>query len=347
MFERLRNWRAQREDHEGVPLKYRLLWLLLVLPALALYVLSYFWDVDQAYFKTPRIEVITAARARTGGASEVQMTPGSVTTSTLIEVASFLIDKPGGYLTNDVTPPGILMDNTQSWEFGVVVQMRDLTRLLRNDFSRSQTQSSDDPDLALADPHFHNDTEGWLFPSYEGQVQAGLDALERYLRRLQQTDDAEFFARADNLAEWLALVARRLGDQSQRLSASVGRETVNVDLSGDSSAPVPVRSIRGARTPYMEIDNVFFEARGATWAILHFMRAIAVDFKLVLEDKNAMVSVRNILRNLRETQNTLGSPVILNGTGFAVFANHSLVMASYIARANTAIIDLIKLLQQG
>ncbi len=39
--------------------------------------------------------------------------------------------------------------------------------------------------------------------------------------------------------------------------------------------------------------------------------------------------------------------MILNGTGFGPMANHSLVMASYISRANAAIVDLRKLLQQG
>jgi hypothetical protein len=39
--------------------------------------------------------------------------------------------------------------------------------------------------------------------------------------------------------------------------------------------------------------------------------------------------------------------VILNGTGFGLVANHSLVMASYISRANAAVIDLRDLLEQG
>jgi hypothetical protein len=39
--------------------------------------------------------------------------------------------------------------------------------------------------------------------------------------------------------------------------------------------------------------------------------------------------------------------MILNGSGFGVLANHSLVMASYISRANAAIIDLRDLLSQG
>ena len=39
--------------------------------------------------------------------------------------------------------------------------------------------------------------------------------------------------------------------------------------------------------------------------------------------------------------------MVLNGDGFGLVANHSLVMASYISRANAAIIDLRNLLQQG
>jgi hypothetical protein len=37
----------------------------------------------------------------------------------------------------------------------------------------------------------------------------------------------------------------------------------------------------------------------------------------------------------------------LNGSGFGIFANHSLVMASYISRAHAAISDLRALLAQG
>ena len=77
---------------------------------------------------------------------------GYSTTQTLIEVAEILLDKPGGYLSNDIAPPGIFLDNVPSWEFGVVVQVRDLARAMRNDYSRTQSQSTEDPDLALAEP---------------------------------------------------------------------------------------------------------------------------------------------------------------------------------------------------
>ncbi len=77
------------------------------------------------------------------------------------------------------------------------------------------------------------------------------------------------------------------------------------------------------------------------------MRAIEVDFADVLEKKNAEVSLRQIIRELEATQQTVWSPLVLNGNGFGLVANHSLVMANYISRANAAVIDLTNLLSQG
>jgi hypothetical protein len=101
------------------------------------------------------------------------------------------------------------------------------------------------------------------------------------------------------------------------------------------------------RTPWTEIDDVFYEARGSAWALIHFLRAAEIDFAEVLEKKNARVSLQQIIRELEGTQAVIWSPFILNGTGFGFLANHSLVMASYLARANAAIIDLRDLLEQG
>jgi len=97
----------------------------------------------------------------------------------------------------------------------------------------------------------------------------------------------------------------------------------------------------------LQIDNVFFEARGQAWALSHLLRAIEVDFADVLAKKNATISVRQIIRELEAAQEPLWSPMVLNGSGYGVLANHSLVMANYISRANAAIIDLRNLLTQG
>jgi hypothetical protein len=282
---------------------------------------------------------------------EVVRVKGTVTTLTLVRVVETLLEKPGGYLSNDVTPPSIFLDNMPNWEFGVLTQLRDQARALRNDLSRSQTQSLEDVDLATADPQFHFDSESWMFPPTEREYRHGLAALQRYLDRLSRVDerDAQFYARADNLRDWLALVEKRLGSLSQRLSSSVGTRRINTDLAGDAEAQqsTPAPQEMEIKTAWLEIDDVFYEARGATWALIHFLRAAEIDFGEVLEKKNARISMRQIIRELESTQQTLWSPMVLNGSGFGLFANHSLVMASYISRANAAIIDLRNLLRQG
>jgi hypothetical protein len=280
-----------------------------------------------------------------------QVVTGYATTATLIETVDVLLEKRGGYMSNDIMPPWVFLDNVPNWEFGVLVQVRDLARAMRNDFSRSQTQSTEDPDLAEADPLFHYDNARWIPPDTEGRYRKGAEALERYLTRLSSSSepDAQFYARADNLTEWLSIVEKRLGSLSQRLSASVGQVRLNTDLSGDAQARQSTESpqILVVKTPWTEIDDVFYEARGTAWALVHFLHAMEVDFEDVLRKKNALVSFRQIVRELESTLEPLHSPMVLNGSQFGLFANHSLIMANYIARANAAIIDLGKLLQEG
>ncbi len=81
--------------------------------------------------------------------------------------------------------------------------------------------------------------------------------------------------------------------------------------------------------------------------MLHFLKAIEIDFDSVLQNKNATISLQQIIRELEASQQTLWSPMVLNGDGFGVLANHSLVMANYISRANAALIDLNELLRKG
>ncbi len=276
---------------------------------------------------------------------------GAATTSAMIRVAETLLDKQGGYLTNDITPPGIYLDNIPNWEFGALVQVRDLSRAMRESFSRSQSQSTEDPDLIVAEPNFHFDNDSWIFPATENVYREAVESLQSYLARISDPGnaDAQFFARADNLATWLEDVETRLGSLSQRLSASVSQNRVNTDTAGEPAAAqsTPANSEIQVRTPWLEVDNVFYEARGATWALMHFLQAVEVDFAAVVEDKNAGASLRQIIRELEASQRAVFFPVILNGSGFGMFANHSLTMANYISRANAAIIDLRNLLEQG
>jgi hypothetical protein len=276
---------------------------------------------------------------------------GYATTDTLIRVAETLLEKPGGYLTNDVTPPSVFLDNIPNWEFGVLQQVRDLARVSRNDYSRSQSQSREDPDLAIAEQKFFIDNHSWILPRSEAEYRDAIEGFRNYRDRLSGVDsaDAQFFARADNLREWLAQVEKRLGSLTRRLGDSVADDVINTDLAGErageANTTLPDRV--AVRTSWFEIDDVFFEARGTAWALVHFFRAAELDFASVLADKNAKASVRQIIRELEASLESLSSPMVMNGGGYGLFANHSLVMSNYLARANAAIINLRELLDEG
>ena len=307
--------------------------------------LAWWWDYEPDQFAVREHAALTAQ------SNTEQLVTGYITTATFIRAADTLLEKRGGYLSNDVFPPGIWMDNVPEWEFGLLTLLRDTARVYRNDFSRSQSQSIEDPDLSEAEGKFFFDNSSWILPETEDEYRDGIVLFESYLRRLADSDatDAQFYARADNLQQWLGAVETRLGSLSQRLSASVGKRQLNVDLAGDAAAQqaTAAPSDQVVKTPWLQIDNVFYEARGFTWGLLHILRALEQDFGDVLDKKNARVSLQQIIRELEPTQDAVWSPIILNGDGLGLLANHSLVMASYISRANAAIIDLRTLLEQG
>ncbi|MBL0163485.1 MAG: DUF2333 family protein [Xanthomonadales bacterium] len=312
---------------------------------LVILALMWWWDTEPDYFDPIKAtQEMATARQQT-------VVVGTATTSALIRSTEVMLDKRGGYLSNDKLPPGVLMDNIPNWEFGVVTASRDLTRALRNEFSRSQTQSVEDKDLQEAEPLISSPNDRWLLPGSESQYRKAIAHIESYATRLADAnkDDAQFYARADNLSDFLSVVSTRLGSLSQRLSASVGQVRIDTDLANDPNAQQsrPAASSRVVKTPWTEIDDNFYEARGYTWALREQLEAIRVDFGPVLRDKNAMISLEQVIREIEEAQKPLSSPMVLNGSPFGFFGNHSLVLANYISRANAALIELRELLKRG
>ena len=66
---------------------------------------------------------------------------GYATTTSRILTVETLLDKQGGWLSNDVMPPSIFMDNMPAFEYGALEQARDLALIMRKEFSRSQSQN--------------------------------------------------------------------------------------------------------------------------------------------------------------------------------------------------------------
>lgn len=312
--------------------------------AIVMLVLGEWWSREPAQFN-----VQDEAIERMNVTHTDQMPIGYVYANTLAHIADVILYKSGGYLTNDVAPPGLFCDNIQNWEYGALVMLRDATTALRNHFARDQSQSAEDPDLAMAEPYFYYEHNSWALPSTEAEYVKGIEALHKYMIRLQNPTStsraAQFHSRADNLWQYTEVVIKRLGGLSTRLAASTDKFAGATH--GDPSNLVDINMPTIGQTPWMEIDNVFYEARGACWALLHILRAIKHDFSDILLDKRAMNTLDNMIQALENALTPTLSPVVLNGDGFGMFANYSLAMANYIARANAAALDLRDVMNRG
>ncbi len=252
---------------------------------------------------------------------QLRALPSSPATRPLQRVARLaetLLDKRGGYLSNDIFPPGVWLDNVPSWEFGVLVQIRDMSREMRLDFSRSQSQSAEDPDLSEAEGKF-----------YLGQRELGIPGHRRRIpQRHSVSRTLHAPPRRPEPAQCGVLSARGQSAQLAHGGFDAPRQLVAAPQQCCWKAPAEYRPRRRqstyrqpapgeteVKTPWLEIDDVFYEARGHTWALLHLLHAIDHDFKDVLEKKNARVSLQQIIRELEPTQAPIWSPMVLNGDG--------------------------------
>ncbi|NIW24808.1 MAG: DUF2333 family protein, partial [Gammaproteobacteria bacterium] len=93
--------------------RWRILVVAVAILLVPFFALSWYWS------REPSVFWVSAAT------QDRPLVLGYSTTDTLIQVATWLLEKPGGYLTNDIMLPGIWLDNMPSFEFGVVVQIRD------------------------------------------------------------------------------------------------------------------------------------------------------------------------------------------------------------------------------
>lgn len=277
------------------------------------------FDVEQATDEATQAATSTAER-------------GAVTTATLVTLIGTLLDKPGGYLRNDMMPPGLWLDNMPSWEYGVLRQARDMTRSLP-DLAGEENDA-----FADANERFSANSKDWLYPSAERRFEQGVESLESYLQQLSEEGGPGFASSGDGASAWLGRVEQRLDSLTHRLSASIGEREALRDLGVDND-DLP------DRTPWFKVDDIFFEARGSGWALLHLLEAMRRDLNDVIESAEAGGTWDELVAELQLTQRRIWSPMILNGSGFGLFANHSLIMANHTARARELAGELVSQLE--
>lgn len=277
-----------------------------------------------------RFDVEQAVAEQRGAESGSTAARGAVTTAGLMTLIETLLEKPGGYLRNDIAPPGLWLDNMPAWELGVLTQARSLSRSL------PAMEQSSAPELEGVQERLMGDSRDWLYPATEKRLEQALEELDGYLASLGAGGEAGFGDQGQGLAAWLEAITGSLDDLGLRLSASIGSRDELRDLDIDAES-LP------ARTPWYRVDEVFFEARGQAWALMHLLEAVQRDQADVLDSAGVTARWGQLVAELQRSQRRLWSPLVLNGSGFGIFANHSLVLANHMVRAR----DLARQVSEG
>lgn len=250
-----------------------------------------------------------------GSPADAELPRGARLTASMLTSLDILLEKPGGWLRNDMLLPGVWLDNMPSWEYGVLTQLRILGKALPA-MGPAGTGALESASKAL-----QSDSEDWLYPAAEKRYSQAQGALASYLAGIVRGGDG-FAATGEGLAGWLDAVSRRFSGLTQQLLASVDDPEALRELGVDDAA-LP------EATPWFRIDNVFFEARGDAWGLLQLLKAARLDYAEVLGKASANTTLERLIAELELAQRRVWSPVILNGSGFGIFANHSLVLANY------------------
>ncbi|MDF3127713.1 DUF2333 family protein [Kiritimatiellaeota bacterium B1221] len=285
---------------------------------------------------------------------------GYRTVATTIHLAQQLLEKPGGYQSNDWSPMTRIPDNMRNWEKGAVVQLRVMVQGLRFELSRSGPNSGELPELNDADARFNYNPRRWILQSTESQFKQGVEFLEQYLERINtSTTQGKFFTiRQDQVINFLERQKMMLGTYATNLQKNIGTLTYDTgvltenipegmeEIASDEAAE-KTQEDQDEVTSIFERDDVFYQARGGLYVMYHTMLAMRKDCEKLLNDSQSMGIMNRIINELESACKPMESPIVLNGKEFGAVQNHSLVLAGHVAKAHLAVQELQKQIAGG
>ncbi len=252
-------------------------------------------------------------------------------------------DMADNWLPNDLFWPTVFLDNMPNFQLGVLEVVRYNVRVLRDNLSRMRTTDRLDPNVEAAFTNLSNDPFKWWFPSAESKWKLALQQLGAYNQNLV-SGKSHFYPRADNLIELLNQYLSLMGGANTRLINAPRdmKTTLNIEEQKDKTALAPTVDID---IPWYQIDDNFYYAQGVAYALYESFRAIRVDFKEVLTDKNSVTLVDKILEILGRCH--FEPLIVFNGDPDSIFANHSLNLSGIFNDARQKMNSLTVALMQG
>ena len=250
----------------------------------------------------------------------------------------------GNWLPNDIFWPTVFLDNMPNYQIGELEVVRYNLRVLRDNLSRMRTTDKLDPHAEAAFTALSNDPYKWWFPSAESKWNLAYQNLGAFYQNLI-AGKSHFYPRADNLVQLLDQYVSLMGGVNTRLINAPRdiRKTLSIEKEKEKEGGTP--KLVDIDIPWYQIDDNFYYAQGVAYALYESFKAIKVDFKDVLKDKNSVELVDKILEVLGRCN--FEPLIVFNGNPASIFANHSLNLSGLFNDARQKTNSLIVALMQG
>ena len=289
--------------------------------------------------------IIMGINSKKPGPLELGKLDRNIKGATFIKTNEMLIEQMrDNWLPNDLFWPTVLLDNMPSFQIGELEVVRYNVRVLRDKLSRMRTTDKLDRFAERAFTALSNDPYKWWFPSAESKWKNAYDALGKFYQGLLN-GTSYFYPRADNLVELLNEYASLMGGVNTRLINAPKRRQEVLAMGEDVKKGAKGSQLVQLDIPWYKIDDNFYYAQGAAYALYESFKAIRIDFYDVLKRKNSLKLVDKIIENLEGCH--FEPLIVFNGAPDSVFANHSLNLSGIFNDARQKIYSLIVALKQG
>lgn len=225
------------------------------------------------------------------------------------------------WMVNDRIAPTIFLDNPQNFQLGVREGLLYGTRVLRDNLSRLRSTDAIDEDVRLAHEKFSFDPDSWIIPQTESQYRKGVKHLRSYRQRLID-GSAKFHPRADNLAELLQQFNSVTGGANVRLTNCIPDSSPRISEETLGDPTLSGEEVLRTTTPWLQVDDEFFYARGVAFVYREIMVAINHDFRELLEQRNAQELSHSIVVDFLDKSQFTPWPIVTNGSLESPVPNH-------------------------
>jgi len=230
---------------------------------------------------------------------------GEIYATTLAELVEHELQGLSGWRPNDfiLWSPRLWADNNASRQLGIIVAVRESTRVLKDHLTKVSATEYD-PNLVAADTAFRNDMQRLMLPSAESKLREGVRALRAYVDGLHTTPPRSKPIEGRNVE--LIRLFQSWGDLLGDAHASLFKET----------------EADGSPVSFFKTDDYYYHAQGVAHALHHLALAVQREYADDLINRPAL---KQLLSEVAAALGLAASSkplVVLDGGPAGLFANH-------------------------